>query len=133
MAIRLNSVNSRIDGFDETYFGGGFISTGGALSRGNSGYVSLDGGFKMIYGQCTSTGTGGRYSGTIYFPIAFAVQCLSVVICEAGAGGWGAYSATLYCPTAITNSYFQFQAAWITNTASYYASGLGGAYIAIGY
>ena len=135
MAIRLNGVNGRIDGFDETYFGGGFISTGGSLSRGNSGYVSLEGGFKMQYGSATSTGTGGRNSSTVYCPIAFGAQCLTVVMCEAGASGWGSdfTAATLYCPTTITNSYFQFQAAWVTTQTSYYSSGLGGFWIAIGY
>lgn len=133
--IRLNADLGRIDGFDETYFGGGYISTGGSLSRGNSGYVSLEGGFKMMYGSHTSTGTGGRNSSTVYFPIAFQIQCLTVVMGEANASGWGGdfTAATLYCPTTITNSYFQFQSAWITTQSSYYSSGLGGYWIAIGY
>lgn len=130
MPIRLTA--SQIDGWNETYYGGGAITSGGSLQRGNTGYVKLEGGFIMQYGQCTTAGTG-RYDSYVSFPFTFTTVCLGLAISEAGAGGWGLYSATLYCPTLISNSGFYFQGAWITNTATYYASSIGGAYIAIGY
>jgi hypothetical protein len=132
---------TQIGPWDATYFGGGYTSTAGTWSLSSTGYVKLEGGFLLQWGQATTTNTTGRYSNYIYYPISFPTACLSVVMTEGGSGGWGygagasnnGGAATVYAPTLISTSYFYFQGAWLTGYTSYYSSYIGSNWYAVGY
>jgi hypothetical protein len=130
-----------ISGWDAYYYAGGTTTTGGTKSFGNSGYVTLEGGFILQWGNAITTNTTGRYSNVQYFPISFPSACISVVMCEGGSGGWGygpgagydSGAGTMYSPTLIGNGGFYFEGCWVTPLTNYYSSYIGSAYYAVGY
>ena len=132
---------SSIGPWESVYYGGGYTSSGGFWSRGVTGYCQLEGGFILQWGQATTTNTTGRYSNLIYFPISFPTACLSVVMCEGGAAGWGTGpgasnnggAATMYAPTLLATAGFYFEGGWITGYTSYYSASIGSNYMAVGY
>lgn len=116
-----------------TIYGGGYTSSAGVWSRGSSaGYVRLENGLLLQYGQCSTVGLGGRFDSFITFPISFPVACSGLAINEASAGNWTNYS-TYYTSSAFGLGGFYVQAVIVQANAVYFQTGLGGQYIAVGY
>lgn len=139
MALTISG--TQIGPWDATYRGGGYTSTAGFSQQGLVGYCTLEGGFILQWGQSTTSNITGRYSNFVAFPISFPSACLSVVMCEGGAGGWGigpgagnnGGAATMYAPTLFGTSGFFFEGGWITGYTSYYSASIGSNYYAVGY
>lgn len=131
---------SSIGPWDSTYYGGGYTSSAGFVQYSSTGYLTLEGGFILQWGQATTTNTTGRYSNYVSFPISFST-CLSVCMTEGGSGGWGTGpgagnnggAATVYAPTLIGASGFYFEGAWVTGYSNYYSSFIGSNWYAVGY
>ncbi len=95
------------------------------------GYQRLASGLIVQWGQHNST-TG--YADYVSFPIAFPNQCLSIVVSEGDAPGWGnPPSPTIYGTTLVDKSSFQISAcASDGNGAFSYRAGVNAKWIAIG-
>lgn len=139
MALTISG--TQIGPWDATYYGGGYTTTGSVTQYSTTGYVKLEGGFILQWGQATTSNTTGRYSNIVYFPISFPSTCLSVQFTEGGSGGWGTGpgagnnggAATVYAPTLISTTGFFFQGAWVTGYSNYYSSFIGSNWYAVGY
>jgi hypothetical protein len=130
MALTISG--SAIGPWDSIY-GGGYTTTAGVWSRGSSaGYVKLENGLLLQYGQCQTGGLGGRYDSFITFPMSFPIACSGIAINEASAGNWNNQS-TYYTSTAFSLGGFYLQAVWVAASNVFYGTGLGGQYIAVGY
>lgn len=125
--------NSGISGFASGFNATGVAQTKGSYSNKASrpAWQIMPGGFMIITGDAPSGGNRG--AGTVYFPISFPNACLSILLTEGGTGGWIPSHCTMYAVVSYGTTSFTFSAAWVNTTTSFYQSGLGGKYMAVGY
>lgn len=108
-------------------------SAGSSYRSGDSAYIKLPSGIIIQIGVSTTT-SAGSVNGSITFPTSFPSACYGVYLVEGGAYGWGQAggSCTSYAVNNFTTSGATFSGAWNTSSSSYFASGLGCYWMAIG-